>query len=476
MLFGEFVARYRRGERSFGELNVTGGVLADLTISDCAFAFCKFDGADLTNVTFARCSFNVATFNRARFYPTVHFASCTFDHVNFAHTRMTKARFDICTFKLTDFTDSWVHDTTFYKSVFDYTGYDNLRISTDNSTSAAVPVASLASRVNFDGSELDRVNFSKCELYGLKFRNSKFKNSRLSDCKLMSLQLVNASLVSTEVIRSDVIATSLAQSSIRMTRFIESTFADVSFRGAILELVSFFGCFMECAQIAQAVFRASDLGPFCDSVSTLRMGDPPPLIDWRSVCRSIRNPSLHRFLLASGMPDIMSQYLVVSARAVDPEMLFKLMRSTFISYGAPDREFAKELRDQLERHGVTTYFFDSDAIPGERLHRLMYDGINKYDRVILICSEAALARPGVRSEIEETFARESRDGGASYLIPVARDSFVFQDKDPISCRIRDRVVADFRSAPIGSNGFSDAIQRLLMALRKDATGNDPNGA
>jgi hypothetical protein len=93
----------------------------------------------------------------------------------------------------------------------------------------------------------------------------------------------------------------------------------------------------------------------------------------------------------------------------------------------------------------------------------------------------------VRNEIQEALAREARDGGASYLIPVAIDSFIFSWDDPLAVPIRDRVVADFREALYesipaqGSDGlnvpapppktkFSAAIQSLIRALRRKRPG------
>jgi hypothetical protein len=139
------------------------------------------------------------------------------------------------------------------------------------------------------------------------------------------------------------------------------------------------------------------------------------------------------------------------------------MRSTFLSYGGSDSEFALKLRDDLQRNGVETFFFASDAIPGERLHDVMRRGVNKYDRIVVICSEDALRRPGVRNEIQESFAREARDGGAAYVIPVAIDDFVYKSNDELVRALRDRVVADFTNI----KKYEIAFPRLLRALRRE---------
>ena len=91
-------------------------------------------------------------------------------------------------------------------------------------------------------------------------------------------------------------------------------------------------------------------------------------------------------------------------------------QSVFISYGGPDKPFAERLHGELSRRGVKAYVFSKDAEPGAKLHRVMREGVNRYDRVILLCSRDSLDRPGVLNEIEETLQREAREGGNPVLM------------------------------------------------------------
>jgi hypothetical protein len=119
---------------------------------------------------------------------------------------------------------------------------------------------------------------------------------------------------------------------------------------------------------------------------------------------------------------------------------------------------------------VTTFLFSEHAEPGERLHRLMRRGVNEHDRVVLICSKASLDRNGVLNELEETLAREARDGGETYLIPIRLDDYVFNGWKPrredIAQAIRDRVVADFTGADMDGDKLNREFGKLLKALRK----------
>ncbi|MCY0994778.1 toll/interleukin-1 receptor domain-containing protein [Nannocystis sp. ILAH1] len=119
---------------------------------------------------------------------------------------------------------------------------------------------------------------------------------------------------------------------------------------------------------------------------------------------------------------------------------------------------------------MTTFFFAEHAEAGEKLHRMMRKGINEHDRVLLICSKNSLDRKGVLNELEELLAREARDGGASYLIPIRLDNYVFTEWKPLNTdvaqAVRDRVVADFEGADRDDAKFQAGLQKLIRVLRR----------
>jgi len=144
--------------------------------------------------------------------------------------------------------------------------------------------------------------------------------------------------------------------------------------------------------------------------------------------------------------------------------------SCFISFGGPDEAFAQMLCDSLTKKGVQTFFFPRHAVPGKRLHKVMREGVNQYDRVILICSKGSLNRPGVLNELTETLQREAREGGKEYLIPIRLDNYLFKGWDPpdkqLAQTVRDRVVADFRGTKKNENKYNAALTRLITALEQ----------
>jgi hypothetical protein len=146
----------------------------------------------------------------------------------------------------------------------------------------------------------------------------------------------------------------------------------------------------------------------------------------------------------------------------------ELMKTVFISYGGPDEEYVSAINSALRAAGVSTWFFPDNAVPGQKLHRVMSTGVNEHDRVLLVCSKNSLGRNGVLNEIERALEREAREGGGDVLIPIAIDDFVFSEWQParqdIAEQVRSRVVGKFPGTAAGS-AFDEALAKVVKALR-----------
>jgi hypothetical protein len=146
----------------------------------------------------------------------------------------------------------------------------------------------------------------------------------------------------------------------------------------------------------------------------------------------------------------------------------EMHKTLFISYGGPDEEIVSKINKRIKAKGVKTWFFPDDALPGEKLHRMMHDGVNKHDRVLLVCSKTALIRPGVLNEIERVLEREAKEGGADILIPIALDDFVYGDWAPerkdIAGHVRARVITKISGDH--NDLLEEQIGKVVSALRK----------
>ena len=178
---------------------------------------------------------------------------------------------------------------------------------------------------------------------------------------------------------------------------------------------------------------------------------------WRYERREASRPRIVRAVDAPHRP------AAPGAAEIQDASVAQARHSTFISFGSPDEEFARRLKNGLERHGVRTFFFPDHAMPGERLHDMMRR-VNNYGRVILICSKDSLDRKGVLNELDQTLAREAREGGESLLVPITIDDYVFDGWSPPHAgraqEIKDRFIADFRDP----DSFEKCVTRLVDAL------------
>ncbi|OHY90373.1 hypothetical protein BI375_23205 [Vibrio rotiferianus] len=141
----------------------------------------------------------------------------------------------------------------------------------------------------------------------------------------------------------------------------------------------------------------------------------------------------------------------------------EMHKTLFISYGGPDEDCVIEINKKIKSKGVKTWFFPEDSLPGDKLHRMMHEGVNSHDRVLLVCSENSLTRPGVLNEIERVLEREAKEGGSEILIPITLDDYVYGEWAPqrsdIADQIRSRVITKFTS-----DNEDESIEKLVKVL------------
>ncbi|GEM_PF-2088853 len=138
--------------------------------------------------------------------------------------------------------------------------------------------------------------------------------------------------------------------------------------------------------------------------------------------------------------------------------------SAFISYGGPDELFAFKLYEHLLAYGVEAFFFPEAAELGQRIHEVMWTGVRKYDRIVLICSQHSLTRPGVVTELNNLFDREAQEG-TNLLVPIMLDDYVLSAPG-LAERIRARVIGNFKAALQNETTFRNALGRLLRSLER----------
>lgn len=312
--------------------------------------------------------------------------------------------------------------------------------------------------VEFDGSRFEGCSFDGADLRGChihsaaSFYDTTFDSARLSEGLIANSQFTTSSLKGVSFDRTRLYGVS----------FQSCSMYKMSLEDARLRDVSLVGCNASESSLSGAAFHDSDLGWLIETPSCT-FARAPVFMDYLTIRRSVHVNGFDRFLDALSWPIDIATYLITSSQRMKPED--EMVRtSTFISYGAPDESFARRVRDDLHRRGVRTFLFAIDAVPGQPLYRVMREGINTYDHVIVVCSEASLTRNGVRNEIEEALRREARRGGTPCIIPITLDNFVFSWSDAVGESLRDRVIGDFRQLDTYPQRFAEGVSALLQAL------------
>lgn len=294
-----------------------------------------------------------------------------------------------------------------------------------------------------------------------------------SDVDLTGASFYNADLSFTHF-EANLLDANFTYADLGWTDFGRSNLTNATFDGASLHNTQFKSsnldnCDFKDAGLYQTIFIDVSLVSLCASKWVNHVG--PSYFDHRTVVRSMRAPNLKEVLKNMGTPAVFVEYLVDCAKSLSGAALSSLLQSTFISFSKPDEAFAKRLNDALHSNGVRTFFFPEHAVPGRKLFIVMHEGVNEFDRVIVICSEASLnSSKGVRNEIKQTLARESRDEGASYLIPIRLDDYIFNwspDEMYLATEIRDRVITDFSNLDTVPGKFEVSLQKLITALKKE---------
>ncbi len=194
-------------------------------------------------------------------------------------------------------------------------------------------------------------------------------------------------------------------------------------------------------------------------------------IDYQTLIDSGPLPDV--FLKGVGLPDDFIAHL--RAAWCNPIEFY----SCFISYSDADKSFARRLHDTLQGRGIRCWLDEHQVLPGDKIHRVVDEGIRLWDKVLLCASESSLGPKGwwVNHELEKALKKEeqlSRERGQEVLaiIPLNLDDFVFRPdwQDWKKDILTTRAAPDFTDWKKDDDKFNAQIDKVIQALRADGGG------
>ena len=438
--------------------NLRGTDLADATLTY----------ADLTRAALTHADLSGADLTRAKL------TSTTLTHANLTRANLSYAA---------------LTESTLTKTILTGANLSQAKLVHANLTDACL------TQVGLSGANLIRANLTRADLNGANLTHANLTKATLTDATLTDAILSRANLIRADLLNADLTQANLNSAKLtgadltganltranltradlnganltraNLTRA-DLTRADLT--GADLTGADLTGADLTGAALGMTTLVDLDVSALAGASVLRQLG--PSYVDVRTITRSHRHPRIKDFLTACGVPWIFSEYMLDCAKAETARDSSALMQSTFISYGQPDDAFARRLYESLIGRQITVFYFPETARWGERISDEVHDQLNHHDRVILICSEDSLNRPGVLNEIHETLDREAHDGGANYLLPIALDDYL---SDPggwerlqpkLTRRIRARIVGDFRHWQSSTTDYDKALNRLIDALKR----------
>jgi hypothetical protein len=302
------------------------------------------------------------------------------------------------------------------------------------------------SGAGFDGLNLLEANLSIANLAGADLSGVNLSDANLTWADLTDANLGGANLTDADLTGADLTSADLSGAYLSGANFTWAFLIGTNLTGAYFDFVFLPDCDLSEATGLAAV---NHKGPSIIGVDTLIAS-----------CRGAGNrltPDLESFFLGTGVP----KELLAALPQIVGEVEYY---SCFISYGQPDVDFAKKLHDDLVARGVSCWVYALDATPGERTWKEIGRERGHADKMVVICSTAALIRDGVLKEIEEQI-----DDDPEKMVPISRDDIwiqtgfrVMRGSRDLGPFLRDRNYADFSD----ESCYEDSLQRVLKALRR----------
>lgn len=343
-----------------------------------------------------------------------------------------------------DLSNTYMNDAHFYRADMRETNMSRSIAPGVNMRGADLRNADLS------GVNLDRATLSEANLAGANLTNANLDRANLDRANLTGANLTGASFNGANLSR-----TNLASAVLNQADFYEAVLNDVGtveadFHDCIIGYTVFQNCAMDEARGLEGVRH-----------------DAPSTIGLDTLLRS-RGALPQSFILGSGIPVAVSniQDAVVDAPVTTLEV--------HISCADADVEFARQLEANLRAQGVRTWVFGESFRGNPLVDRRATSGeeeierwVRHYDRLVVVCTTAALDSETVRNDI--TAAQEAENTGDRWtMFLVDADGTMAAGRNRAARLLKeDHRVFDLAGQADGSSEYNAALSDLIENLREE---------
>lgn len=298
-----------------------------------------------------------------------------------------------------------------------------------------------------------RSDLSGADLNGMDLFTAKLRRANLSGADLSGANLEEANLEEAILSGAD-----LSEASSIEASFIEADLSDANLSHAELT-----GTRLSGATLGETSFDPCDLSKTVGLEEVRHIG---PSFVGPETLRASGGRLPEVFLRGVGWPERLIQYWpAISEEGIQ-------FYSVFISYSSEDKPFAKLLHDRLQGEGVRCWLDEHEILPGDNIRDAIDQGIRRWDKVILVCSEASLTSYWVEEELKRALQKEERlrkqrKKKIGALVPLTLDDFVFNWDDGAAANLIERNIADFRNWEGSNSEFEAQLKRVIAAIRSD---------
>lgn len=279
--------------------------------------------------------------------------------------------------------------------------------------------------VDFSGANLSNACFNGAHLYGADFASANLNAANLSKAdlsfaKLCSANLRGAVLDHAKLHFATLHYTDLTGANLRFAELIGANLIDTLLNNADLQDSVFSRAIISYAALDGADFRNAVMEWTTFGVIDLSKArgleqvkhSGPSSISIETIYRS-HGAIPEIFLRGAGVPENLIAYL---PSFIQP-WINSRFHSCFISHSSEDKEFADRLHRRMQQAHLGVWYAPKDMKSGAKLHEQIEMAIHRYDKLLIVLSEASLQSEWVMTEIRRAL-KSKRERGKPDLFPL----------------------------------------------------------